>query len=53
MADKTRNVLKKLMTDQLQCQFNNEGRGMKGKLALKTHTQLMSLIYGMSVIYTQ
>jgi hypothetical protein len=47
VAEKARNVTKKLMTDQVQLLFNYEGRGSKQKKPLKKLKQLISLISGM------
>jgi hypothetical protein len=46
LAEKSRNIVKKLMTDTVQSLYNYEGRGMKQKKPLKTLTQIISLIYG-------
>lgn len=47
VAEKARNVTKKLMTDRVQLLFNYEGRGSKQKKPLKELKQLISLISGM------
>lgn len=47
LAEKTRNILKKLMTDQLQMQFNYEGRGTKNKKSMKEFPAILSTVYRM------
>lgn len=47
VAEKTRNVSKKLMADPLQKLFNLEGRGMKNKKGLKEFPAVLYAVYGM------
>lgn len=45
LADKTRNILKKIMTDKMQMMFNYEGRGTKNNASLKKYPAILSVIY--------
>lgn len=52
VADKTRNVLKKLMTDEVQMLFNYEGRGQKNKRSIKEFPRILSAVYGKDTRYS-
>jgi len=46
LADKTRNIVKAVMSDQVQMSFNYEGLGTKDKSSLKKKfPALLSVIY--------
>ena len=47
VAEKTRNVLKRLMSDSVQMQFNYEGRGQKNKRGLNNFPFVLSVVFGM------
>lgn len=47
VADKVRNVLSRLMTDDIMASLNYRGRGTKSKRGLVDFKVVTSLIYGM------
>jgi len=46
VAEKTRAVLKRLVSDKAQMMFNYEGRGQKKKLSIKKFPRILSAVYG-------
>jgi hypothetical protein len=45
LADKTRNILKKIMTDKMQMMFNYEGRGTKNNASLKKYPGPLYIVH--------